>query len=469
MANIAPFRGLRFNTDKVSRLEDVVTPPYDVIDERAQAAFLAKNPCNMIQLDLGKTVGQSVGGSERYENAKKTLTQWLDEEILVRDQEPAIYLYHISYTHPSGKQFTRKGLVALVGLAEFSEGIVKPHEKTFSGVTSDRLQLLDTCQAQFSQIFSLYPDEKGAVISLLESAVRLNKPLCSAEDQDGNQHVVWKVTDPETLAEACALFQDKALYIADGHHRYTTALQLRQLMRERDGEVSEDSPYNHTMMYLCGMEDEGLTVLPTHRLVRIPSHAEGASAQSVPASEIVERLSPGFEVEEIKNGARETVVAEVLTRMAENDPAQSGQAAATVFGLYHPVEDRCFLLTLKDGVMENALGANQPRALQDLDVVALSDLVLDRFLGLTHEQCEQEDLIDYFSDPDEALDVAVKASTDLEKATPVLFLMNPTTVAQVKQVADEDLIMPHKSTFFYPKILTGLVMNKIAAGEKIGI
>lgn len=468
MSFIAPFRGLRFNTEKVSRLEDVVTPPYDVIDERAQAAFLAKNPYNMIQLDLGKTIGQGGGGPDRYENAKKILDQWSDDRILARDQSPAIYLYHITYTHLSGQRFTRKGLVALVRLADFSEGVVKPHEKTFSGVTSDRLRLLDTCQAQFSQIFSLYPDEKGAVISKLESAVRLDKPLCSAEDQDGNLHTVWAVTDPETLAEAGALFHDKSLYIADGHHRYTTALQLRELVRERDGEVPEDSPYNHTMMYLCGMEDEGLTVLPTHRLVRIPSHAGGATG-SISASEIVERLASGFEVEEIKNGTRETVIAEVLTRMAEKNSVQSGRDGATVFGLYHPVEDRCFLLTLQEGVMENLLGGSHPRALRDLDVVALSDLALDRFLGLGHELCEQENLIDYFSDPDEALDVAVKSSTDLEKATPVLFLMNPTTVAQVKQVADENLIMPHKSTFFYPKILTGLVMNTINAEEKVGL
>lgn len=233
MSLIAPFRGLRYNPAKVDRMEDVVTPPYDVIDEKAQAVLLAKNPYNMIQLDLSKNVKPEHATDERYQQSKRLLEQWLAEGVMIRDPAPAIYLYHTEYTHPSGRVLTRKGLVALVGLAEFDEGIVKPHEKTFGGVVTDRVRLLDTCKTQFSQIFSLYSDPQNEVMAVLEAACP-EEPLCHAVDGDGARHTIWAITDPAALARTRELFVDKALYIADGHHRYTTALELRRLMQERE-------------------------------------------------------------------------------------------------------------------------------------------------------------------------------------------------------------------------------------------
>ncbi|MCK5227990.1 MAG: DUF1015 domain-containing protein [Desulfobulbaceae bacterium] len=453
MSIVSPFCGLRFNPEKVSSIEDVVTPPYDVIDERAQAAYLAKNPYNMIQLDLIKKSGPG-DDSSRYTDALNLFEKWQEERILVRDQEPCFYIYHTTYMHPSGKKLTRKGFVSLVGLAEFSEGIVKPHEKTFPGVTSDRLRLMETCQAHFSQIFSLYSDTKGSVMAELESAhssLPLCSPLCSVEDQDGCIHAIWPVTDPEVIAKVSSMFEDRSLYIADGHHRYTTSLQLRRLMLERHGELPADSPYNRTLMYLCPMEDPGLSVLPAHRLVRMPGN--------VSVDDLIEKLGAGFDVEEITGGTREMLTAEVLDRMDEHLKV-SADNAATMFGLYHAREDRCLLLTLKEGVMAAETGDMSP-ALQALDVVVLSDLALKTYLDVSHEDCEEKDLVDYLSDPDEALDLAVKESSESIERTPVLFLMNPTTVAQVRRVADEGLVMPHKSTYFYPKILTGLLLNKM--------
>lgn len=454
MARIAPLRGLRYNLAKITTMEDVVSPPYDVIDEQSRNALFKKNPYNMIQLDLTKSVDAAGALSDqRYQQARQTFARWQEEGVLVRDPEPAIYLYHTEYRIPSGKKFIRKGLVALAGLAEFSEGVVKPHEKTFRGVTTDRLRLIDTCQAQFSPIFSLYSDPEGLVMALLE-AVCPASPLYSVSDHDGCRHTLWAITDRATLTEVKAQFAAKALYIADGHHRYTTALQLRELMRERHGAVAADSPYDYTMMYLCGMEDEGLSVLPTHRLVRLPTPttAEGLAAT----------MQSSFEVEEISGGSREFLVGEVLARMDEND------RRGTMFGLYHPGEDRCFLLTMKTGVMAQTCSGKQPAALQDLDVVVLSEVVLDRSLGLSHQRCEEESLIHYYPDPDEALDAAVKESLDGRHGSPVLFLMNPTLVSQVRRVADEGLVMPHKSTYFYPKVLTGLLLNPLVADEKIG-
>ncbi|MFA7382097.1 MAG: DUF1015 domain-containing protein [Desulfurivibrionaceae bacterium] len=452
MALIAPFRALRYNPAKIQHLEEVVTPPYDVIDLQAQAALAGKNPYNMIHLDLSKNFSAGQLTEARYRQARETFVKWQEEGVLIRDSEPAIYLYHTEYSLPSGRRLTRKGLLCLVQLAEFAEGIVKPHEKTFSGVTSDRLSLLDTCHAQFSPIFSLYPDAQGQVMTLLESG-RSAEPLAVATDHDGCTHTIWAVIEPTILARVRALFTEKSLYIADGHHRYTTALQFRALMRERLGEVVADSPYNHTMMYLCGMEDPGLSVLPTHRLVRMP--------EAVTLAGLMATLAQSFIVEEITGGSREFLVVEVLARMAENS------RAATMFGVYHPQEDRCLLLTLRDGVIDEALGAKQPEPLRELDVVILSDLIIERLLQLDHDRCVKESLVDYYSDPDTALDVAIKEGESRADRSPLLFLMNPTLVSQVKRVADEGLVMPHKSTYFYPKLLTGLLLNKIVPEEKV--
>ena len=200
MAIIAPFRGLRYNIDLVSRLEDVVTPPYDVIDDKGQQDLLEKNPYNMIQLDLGKTTRKDIP-DERYAQAKKLLENWQSGKILLRDDDHSIYLYYIEYQHPSGRKLTRKGLICLAGLAEFSEGVVKPHEKTFRGVIGDRLRLLETCRTQFSQVFSVYPDEDNAVMNTLDAA-KESEPLSECEDADGCRHSFWQVKELPALVIA---------------------------------------------------------------------------------------------------------------------------------------------------------------------------------------------------------------------------------------------------------------------------
>jgi uncharacterized protein (DUF1015 family) len=460
MAIVAPFRALRFNPLKLECLEDVVTPPYDIIDEKNQAAFQARNPYNMIYLDISKSPGKGDQSEERYTSAKDYFTQWQEKEVLIRDDIPAIYLYYIDYILPSGIRLTRKGLVALVGLSEFSEGIVKPHEETFATVTADRLRLMETCQAQFSQIFSLYAEDGANIIPTLETGLP-EEPLYEVRDSDGGRHTIWPIVDEKILAQVQELFRDKSVYIADGHHRYATSLQYRNQLKKKLGALPMQSPYNFTMMYLCPMEDPGLTVLPTHRLVTLPDDI----IPGLPTmDELAEMMSGAFKLEEIKGGSREILVSEVLARM--DDKLSEGKKDQTMFGLYHAAEDRCFLLTLQEKALQSMSLKNRPPALRDLDVVILSDLVVGGILGLDYERREHENLVRYFADPDEALDVAVKASIANENSLPLLFLMNNTKVLQVKRVADEHLIMPHKSTFFYPKILTGLLLNKLDPDEK---
>lgn len=454
MAIVAPFRGVRFNPEKVVNLEDVVTPPYDVINEADGKAFLEKNQYNMIQLDL-RNDSQSQGAQEnRYSDASQLFEQWQGLDVLVRDTEPSIYLYYIDYTHPSGRRMTRKGLVSLVGLAEFSEGIVKPHEKTFEGVIADRLELMDTCKAQFSKVFSIYSDKENEIINCLESK-RESTPLCTTKDHFNNIHTLWRVTDPEVLERVRKLFEDKPVYIADGHHRYTTALGCRKRALARNPELPASSPFNHIMMYLCPAEDEGLSVLPTHRLVKYPG---GLSVDA-----LLEKLGAGFTVEEMKGGAREVLIAEVLSRMDE----ESMSGSDPVFGVYHPGEDRCFLLHVKKDALQRSGVSGKPEVLQELDVVVLSEFIIHELLGLDHHRCLHEKLVRYYSDPDEAIDVAVKDSVEDDSASPLLFLLNHTRVDQVMKVADSGEIMPHKSTYFYPKIMTGLLINKLVDGEAV--
>jgi len=453
MAFIAPFKGVSFNVDKVGSLDDVVTPPYDVINEKSVNSYSQKNPYSMIRLDITKNPGGVIGDDARYQDVADLFMQWLDEEVLLRDKDSALYLYTVQYKHPSGQTLIRKGMVSLVGLAEFDEGIVKPHEETFDSVIADRLRLLDTTKAQFSQIFSLYSDEENNVLTLLDAAKEPDA-MGSITDGDGCIHSLYRISDKAAIQKVQEFFLDKSLYIADGHHRYTTALAYRKLQRERKTDFSDKDPANHIMMYLCPMEDPGLSVLPTHRLLQWPG--------MINMEDLRLRFDPWFELEEMKEGTREVLLAEVLSRM---DEEESAGASVTTFGVYHPGEDRCYLLTMKPAARELIKG--KPEQLQELDVVILSDVIIHKAMELDHERCETENLIHYYSDPDEAMDVAVKDWNNHNETTPLLFVMNPTRVQQVKQVADKNLIMPHKSTYFYPKIMTGLLFNQLVDGESV--
>ncbi len=445
MANIKPFQAIRFNKDKIGRMEDVVSPPYDVIGEKDMEELIKKNPHNIVQLDLTKHMGDE-SPEERYGRAKTYFQQWQEEGILIQEKEPCIYLYYTDYQLPNGRKLTRKGLMVQVELAEFSEGIVKRHEKTFRNHVDDRLDLLDTCRAQFSPIFSLFSDRENAIIGMLEQ-YRSAASLYSVKDHEGCTHHIWPISDQEAIARVRELLQDRPLYIADGHHRYTTALQFRELMAKRQGSVDPDSDYNYTMMYICPMEEDGLAVLPTHRLLDYPGQ--------IAVEKLVEAMKPYFQVDEIRDGSRETLTTEALSRMEEY------RGRKTMFGMYEPDSDRCFLLTLKDGVLEDVVGDRVPGPLKELDVVILSKLVIEHILGVSQEKCDAEGLIIYRSDSEDAVDEAVKKSSISSRTTPILFLMNSTPVPQLKKISDEDLTMPQKSTYFYPKILTGLLVRKI--------
>jgi uncharacterized protein (DUF1015 family) len=316
------------------------------------------------------------------------------------------------------------------------------------------MRLMNECRAQFSKVFSIYRDSGQKVIRTMEKT-RDPKPLCSIRDHLGNTHTLWRVTDRRAIDTVSRFFAGQPVYIADGHHRYTTALEFRNSELMKNPDLPPDSPYNFIMMYLCAAEDEGLAILPTHRLLHFPGQ--------LTAGECTALLDEALHIEEIDGASREALIAETLSRM--NEWAMT--SSEPVFGLYHAAEDRCFLLTLKASREKYPILAGMPKVLRDLDVAVLSELLIHHLLGIGHKRIIDEKLMGYFSDPDEALDVAVKKSIDDDRSTPLLFLLNPTRIYQVIDVADNGEYMPHKSTYFFPKILTGLMINRLVAGEKI--
>ena len=269
MAQIVPFRGVLYDPAKVGDISRVVSPPYDVIGPTEQADFYNRHSCNIVRLELGRDEPGDTVGANRYTRAKAYLEEWLRKGDLRRDNRPGIYLYAIQYRPPSGEELTMCGFLSLVTLEEFGTGRIFPHENTRAAAKSDRYQLLETCRSNFSPIFSLYSDPEGRIMRVLEKSVDEDKPRIDVTDDDGVRHRVWTVHNEAVLAEAVALMAPLPLFIADGHHRYESALRYRNAQRE--SQPSADRlPSDLVLMYFSSLDDAGLTILPTHRLIHGP-------------------------------------------------------------------------------------------------------------------------------------------------------------------------------------------------------
>ncbi len=451
MACIKPFCALRYDSEKIGDMEKVVTPPYDVISPEQQGAFYEKSLYNVVRLDFGKNLESDSEKHNRYTRAAQDFKAWQKTAVLARDERPAIYLYHVTYTLDDGRVFTRKGFLCLVRLEDFSAGIVRPHEKTFSKVTSDRLKLMEHCSANFSPVFSLYSDTEHTVTEILERH-KGEPSLASFYDWAGLKHEMWAVTDYKAIARVQKILDKEALFIADGHHRYTTALEYRRMMQERYPEYGEQQAFNHVMMYLCSMEDRGLMILPTHRLVTC---VKGLSCQ-----DFKKKAVSYFNVEKFPLNSQDYAGRAGEVRRALE---KAGRDRRQAMGLYTGSRDHFYLLSLKKETRQKVFGREVSAPLQELDVFVLTELVLGRFLGLTNTNRDNAsgDRVNYYHNAREAMEEA--ARDDKTWA----FLLNPTPIEQVKNVATARLVMPHKSTYFYPKALTGLVINKIVPDEEV--
>lgn len=431
MAEVMPFRGVRYR-DSVT-LDDVVAPPYDVISSALANSLRERSRYNAVHADLPVAPGETADLAA-YARSAALFRRWLAAGVLRRDEAPALYLVDQTYRGPDGRERTRRGFVARLRLAGFEEGVVLPHERTHAGPKTDRLHLYRAIHADLSQIFLLFPDDDGAVGELLAAAADAAPQAASREahDDDSNRHSLVPLSGPAADRVAEGL-RERPLYIADGHHRYETALAYRE-ERRAAGDRSADT----LMVYLCSLDDPGLTVFPTHRLVK------GADPPSL--AEILARLQPFFApVGEPLRGA--DACREALERLGEH--ADAGR----VFGLYLPREDAGIVLRSKEPATVKLRAAGLSPAAAALPAAVLDELVLHGALGISPAEAEQR--VDYAKSVADAM-AALSAGGYALGA-----FLNATRVGQVRAIADAGETMPQKSTYFYPKLLTGLVYDAL--------
>lgn len=436
MSQIFPFQGTLYDQTLVGSIKDVVAPPYDIIDAEGQTRLHDRHPHNIIRMELGLDRAGDGLAHNRYTRAAATLQTWLNEGILKRDARPAVYYHTIEYTPPysapdAPKKMLR-GFLALAKLEALDSGHIYPHENTRAAAKTDRLNLIEACRSNFSPIWSLYSDPLGAVVQLLETAVKGKPARYDFQDDAGCRECLWVVTDEAVLNQVSEAMRSKPLFIADGHHRYETALNYQKLRRQQTGAHTALQSYDSVLMLLTPLEDPGLTVLPTHRVTTTP----------LPSSEQIKAvLGDTFEFREFpfntstQQQARSQFLNSLRTE-GKNVP---------VFGLARQGDDRYVTLTLKPAHRPSTQAS--PRA--KLDVSLLQQLIVTR---LCPTQQEQEAIL-YTKDDHEALDWVIKGTGT------GAFLLNATKIGEVQAVAAAGERMPHKSTYFYPKPLTGLVIN----------
>lgn len=436
MATIKPFKGLRYNIEKVGGLEHVVTPPYDIISDEEQKAYYDKHPNNVIRLEYGAEYETDSELDNRYTRAAAFLRSWIDDGVLQFEDKECLYLYEQRFSF-LGQELTYRGFVTLTQLEEFSKGVILPHEETLSKAKTDRLNLMTATHANFSQIYCLYMDETGKIRSMMEQITKSPADISFTAENDILQNV-WIVRDDAIIAAVQAEFADKQLFIADGHHRYETALNFRNKMREENSDWKESDLFNYVMMMLVDMDDPGLVVFPTHRLVN-----------NVKIDEVmaVSLLKDDFDIDKIIVDSKTSMLCDAIAKDLVALKEKKG------FALYFGGE-YYYRLSLNDAsVMEKYL-PDKSEAYRNLDVTILHTLVLDKIYGIDTENLANQKNLTYTRDPMEAIEAVQNGSQQCA------FLLNATKVREIKDVSLAGEKMPQKSTYFYPKLITGIVMNK---------
>jgi uncharacterized protein (DUF1015 family) len=450
LSQVAPFRALRYNSEKIPHPQEVVTPPYDVIRPEEREVLAALNPYNMVRLILPQPQPGDDLLQNRYTRAAATFRQWQREGVLVRDPDPAYYYWETEFL-VQGRKFTRKGLVAMVRLEPFSSGVIRPHEQTFSAPKKDRLELLKQTQAHFSPIFAIYPDPEDLVIGKLRGSLP-GAPMLAFEDSEGYFQRVFQVTNPSCLAAVHGAFEPMTLFIADGHHRYETALNYQKWMKGRYPQAPANAAFNYVLVYLSNIYDPELVILMAHRLLA------GSRVKQVEEGSLLRRLAEYFEVTPLPYpGGGDGPSADFLQENLAAAPSQETSFSLLGFGL------QAWRLQLREGVRQRLLAREMHPALAQLDVVVLNYLIFDKILGLDAQAQDDQQAYKYSSKIPEVINMLKGGEATLA------FLLNPTKVEQVQQVASAGLIMPRKSTYFYPKVKDGIVLCPINPEEEIVI
>jgi len=417
MADLQPLRALHYDLGVAGALKDLIAPPYDVVDAEQRAALLERSPFNVVGVDLPR------GEPDPYEHAAGLLAEWQAGRVLVRDPEPAMWALEQQYTGPDGEAKLRRGVFARVPVTDYGPGAIRPHERTHPGPKEDRLRLTRATKTNVSPIFALHAgDAHGPLTAGLDGVA----PWGEATDDEGTVHRLWRIGDPERIAAAREAVAGSELLIADGHHRYETARAYAE-------EVGGEGEHRWVMMLLVSLEDPGLTIFPTHRL--LDGLKETATQQA-----LRDTLLEHFDVEK--------VAAEELAPPLTDGPLRLGYIDS-----FH---QQPFRLTLKDPGIADRVLEGQPEAYRHLDTALLEALILKGPVGLTEDDISHLNGLGYSRTDAEALELVRAGTYD------AAFFLRPTPVEQVQAVAAAGVSMPPKSTFFHPKVPTGLLLNPLA-------
>jgi uncharacterized protein (DUF1015 family) len=426
MAEVLPFKALHYDLGKVGSLDAVAAPPYDVIDAAQRQALLERSPYNAVAIDLPKPFDpadpDSNPSGDPYAEAAARIESWRSDGALVQDEEPSLWALTQDYVAPDGNSYSRNGILARVRVEDYETGTVRPHERTHPGPLLDRLELTRATGYNLSSIFSLSTEDAWPLVE----PTLPDEPWGEVRDEDGTVNRLWKVEDPAVHRAVTECLAEAQLLIADGHHRYETARAFRD-------EVGGEGSHNYTLMSLTGLDDPGLLVFPTHRL--LSGFADDPEKQ--------QRLGNGLrELFDVTEVAREEI-----------DPAS--EDGVGVFGLYDSFHKRAFRLRLKDLGMVDRRLEGKPEAYRRLDSAILETLVLKGLAGMSDHDIDERNGLEYAKSVDAALSMVDEGGYD------VAFIQRGVPVEQVKDICNTDAVMPPKSTFFFPKAMTGYAFNPV--------
>ncbi|HLA84589.1 MAG TPA: DUF1015 domain-containing protein [Thermoguttaceae bacterium] len=432
MPEIQAFRAVRYNLGQVGQLSDVIAPPYDVISPEMQSDLYKKHPCNVVRLILNRQEPGDDESNNRYTRARDFLKQWRKQGVLFTEADPALYVYHQHFSY-AGAEYNRRGFMCRLRLSRFGEGKVFPHEETHSAAKQDRLMLTTTCKANLSQVFGLYPDARCEAQNLLEKAVAGATPL-EATDHLGVLSRVWPVTDPKVVADVAAVMGPKPMFIADGHHRYETACNYRDHVAQM-GLLTPEHPANFVLMMCVAMEDPGLAVMPTHRLF--------TGVPKLTAAELTAKLGECFKTQVAGQGP------DYATTVWEEIETENNQGT---IGLYAAKDDRWVLarLTPAGATRMAEVAKEHNEAWRGLGVSLLHRLVVETLLGV--KDMPKPNYVHLVEEVVEGLKTG---------EYPLAAVVMPATVDDIRQISMTGERMPAKSTYFYPKLLSGLVINPL--------
>jgi len=447
MAQVYPFRAYRYNPAHAP-FERVLTQPYDKISAAMQEKYYAADPHNLITVEKGRVYPDDSPQNNVYTRAAAALDSWIHNGILVQDPAPSFYSYTQEFTLPGADEHrTRRGFIGAGKLEDYSAGIIFRHEQTLSGPKADRLELLRHTRTHIGQLFMLYSDKQKRVDAILAEAEAAASPATEMRDEYGVVHRLWVIAEPQRVAAIQQAMSEQKLVIADGHHRYETALSYRNECRARAGTNNPDAPYERAMMTFVNTRSEGLTILPTHRV------AANLHDFSWPA--VRRHLEPWFKSEGFpfaNDAAKGEACAKFLERLVE---ARAGQRAIGVYPSVEPKKRAFYVLILRPGADLTQLLPHVSPLQRDLDVVLLHEGILEGALGITPQAVTSEKNLTYEREAAAALDAVDRG------AAQVAFLLNPVDVEQVMRIATAGEVMPQKSTDFYPKLLSGITMYRL--------